>query len=541
VTFEAYKYYKNNELSGKVRMGKKTTMKPNISKSQYIKGLKCEKSLWLYRNSKKLKNEFNNSATQSLFDMGNEVGAVAQKYYKSAVTVDAPYWDTNKAVKLTEDFISKGKQIIHEATAINPNDGSYAKIDILKKVRGSDEWDLIEVKSGSSTKPDYIDDIAFQHRVFKDAGYKIRKCIVMHINSNYVRQGEVNPKRLFKQVDLTDEAKAKYDEVANNVERLNKVLALKNEPSRKEENHCSRPAVCMDTDSCWGEVPLYSVFNAFTANKANDVVRLTGSYDVGNIPPSFSLSYMKDIEVECHKNNQAHADKSKIGGFLDSLEYPLYYLDYESVMSAVPLYDGTKPYQHVPFQFSLHIQEKPEGPLKHVEYLHKENTDPREGFVKELVKSCGKKGSVIVYSQSFEEGRNKDLAKAFPKYKKELEAINSRMVDLLVPFRGRFLYHPDQAGSASLKKVLPAWTDVTYDNMDLSDGLQAMNRYRSFVEGKMNKKETKKLWKDLSSYCTKDTYAMVALIKAMSDIRTGRKKVPQVIIADNNKKPSGPK
>lgn len=519
----------------------------NLSKSQYMKGLKSERDLWEYRHRRSSKGDFNSSAKKSSDTtwtiLGKQVGAEAQRYYKGGVLVEADYRDVEAAVEMTEGFVDDGKSVIYEAAAIHPKDGSYASMDILRKVRGKDEWDLIEVKSSTRVKPEYINDLAFQYRVFSDAGYKIRSASIMHINNRYVRDGEIDPKKLFKVVDVTEKVAAKYDEVAENVARLNKMLAsekppaddrvAKFAPSVEPQQTAAKPAEDKPSQNAgieWGFGSLKRWFNRITGQAAPEVVKEAdvveapfavnpGKFKYFKDEPGFSVRYATAVEEQAHKQKQPHADAEKFGEFLDDLVYPIYYLDYETVMSPIPLYDGTRPYQQVPFQFSLHIQKTPGGELEHVEFLHQDQSDPRKAFTEALVKACGKKGSVIVYNQSFEETRNKEMAAAFPEHAKALEGINARMVDLLVPFRNRWLYHPEQEGSASLKKVLPAWTDVDYADMGIDNGADAQDLYRDFVNGNMTDAEEKELFENLIAYCEKDTYAMVALIERMEEIR----------------------
>jgi hypothetical protein len=209
-------------------------------------------------------------------------------------------------------------------------------------------------------------------------------------------------------------------------------------------------------------------------------------------------------------------DKEEIRGFLKTLIYPLYFLDYETVFPAVPLFDNTRPYQQVPFQFSLHIQQKKGGDLNHVEFLHTDSTDPRPDFIKSLIENCGDIGSVIVYNQSFESGINNQLAEDFPEYSARIDKITQRMVDLLVPFRSRWLYHPDMKGTASLKSVLPAFVpDLRYDNLAIGDGGTASVFYLSCITGNASEEEKIQIFQDLKDYCYQDTFAEVKLLDVL--------------------------
>jgi hypothetical protein len=224
----------------------------------------------------------------------------------------------------------------------------------------------------------------------------------------------------------------------------------------------------------------------------------------------------KIYEVIAHKFKREVVNEPALTQFLHGLEYPLYFLDYETVMNGIPLYEGTRPYQQVPFQFSLHVQKEPEGPLHHINFLHKERSDPRRAFAEKLIESCGEKGSVVVYYQPFESGRNSELAKDFPDLAKGLRAINRRMVDIYEPFQQRMLYDPAQNGSASLKVVLPTYTDISYEGMAIGNGEQALNEYKAFAAGyNTDPEDLERLWRALDEYCEKDTYAMVELINVL--------------------------
>ena len=223
----------------------------------------------------------------------------------------------------------------------------------------------------------------------------------------------------------------------------------------------------------------------------------------------------KVIELKAYRENQTIINKPALAEFLKSLQYPLYFLDYETISHPIPMFSGTKPYQQVPFQFSLHIQETPESLLEHKQFLHTFRTDPREEFTEKLVSVMGNSGSVIVYNQKFEEGCNDDLAEAFPQYAAQIKAINARMVDLLTPFSKRWAYHPAQCGSASIKKVLPAFTEESYEGLEIANGANASGLYLEFMQKGLPAAAKEKLWADLTAYCELDTFAMVKLLEVL--------------------------
>jgi hypothetical protein len=488
-------------------------MRPTLSKSQYVKGHQCPKALWLYRHRKDLYPKVS-AATQATFDYGNEVGILAQSYFPGGIEVISDHWDIGKAEKLTKQYIASGREVIYEATAIHPEDGSHSRIDILQKVPNTDRWNLIEVKSSTSEKAYHVDDLSLQYYVFTHAGYDIDKCLLMVIDNTYIRHGDIDSQRLFKLIEITDKVKKNQAHIVDEVNALIQMLEIKIEPDEKIGSRCNSPFECGYKDHCWGNVPKYSVFNIFGGSKGDKVVDQTNSYNIEDIPESLiPKGSNKTIDIASYKERKVHIDKDGIKNFLAQLDYPLYYLDYETVSPAIPVFEETSPYDVIPFQYSLHIRETKRGELKHLEFLHKEQSDPRRAFVESLISDCGETGSVIVYNKAFEAGRNNKLSELFPECRAALNNINERTVDLLIPFRKRLLYHPDQMGSASIKDVLPAFTDLNYKELDISDGLMASRSYQNFIEGRPVKDP--ELMTRLYEYCKRDTQAMVSLIDTL--------------------------
>lgn len=490
---------------------------PTISKSQYIKGLQCPLALWFFRNRKDLRPEID-SATQMRFDAGHEVGALAQRYFSGGVKVAENYWDIQKAVQTTQQLVAEGYETIYEATALHPINGSYSRIDILRKISNKNSWDLLEAKSSTGKKSYHIDDVAFQYYVFTSAGYKINNCYLILLNNEYVRQGEIDPLSLFKLENITKEVHTKQDSIDVETTKLCSVVEEFDEPNVEIGSRCLKPFECEYRHHCWKQAPVFSIYDVFPASKADEVFAKTKSFDVGDIPSDMLPNGLKAIDVFCHKKNTEHVEKENIQEFLGVLKYPLYFLDYETLMNAVPLYDGTRPYQQIPFQFSLHIQEAAGASPLHFEFLHKDKTDPRPAFLENLLERCGTIGSILVYNQSFELKRNQELVNVFPEFKEEIKSIDSRVIDLMEPFCKRWMYKPEQLGSHSIKNVLPVYVpELTYGVMKIRKGEDAMNGYIRFVKGQLSENETKALWSDLSQYCKMDTYAMVQLLKVLRD------------------------
>ena len=192
------------------------------------------------------------------------------------------------------------------------------------------------------------------------------------------------------------------------------MLASPDEPVVPIGDQCRSPFDCDYIPYCWQHVPAYSVYNLIRGDKLAALLA-KGILDVADIPEGFDVTQRQGIEIDAVKQNRVYADRDAIKQFLGRFEYPLYFLDYETINPAVPLFDGTRPYQNIPFQFSLHVQQSKDGPVTHTRFLHTGAGDPRPNFVKELVESCEGTGSVVVYNQTFESGVNKALAESYPK------------------------------------------------------------------------------------------------------------------------------
>ena len=482
-----------------------------ISKSQYIKGLQCQKALWIYRHRPDLAAPVT-EAQQRLFDSGHAVERLAWECFPGGVEVTDPYYEIDKAVASTLAMIDQGTTTIYEATACSPS-GAYCRIDILHKKPQEEKWDLIEIKQSTGVKDYHVDDMAFQRHVFENAGYPIGDSFLMHLNKDYVRRGPLEYDKLFVLENGNARVAAKLSELPLQLALLKKMIRTSTEPDRAVGPHCASPFACEFIHYCWQDIPETHVRRFFTCS---NLEALLGReiHDIVDVPPDLAGPKRQQILLDTHKTGKPHIDPSGIHAFLKTLQYPLYFLDYETIFPAVPLFDESSPYQQIPFQFSLHVQDAPGGSVQHIEYLHTAPTDPRPGFAAALVAACGENGSVVVYNQGFESRINRGLGALLPEYKKAFDQINARMVDLLAPFRSRTVYHPAMNGSASLKAVLPALVpELGYDGLAIADGTTASNMYLHCISEMCPEPEKMQIFADLRKYCAMDTWAEVKLVE----------------------------
>jgi hypothetical protein len=268
-----------------------------------------------------------------------------------------------------------------------------------------------------------------------------------------------------------------------------------------------------------GDVPRYSIYKLCSSDpKTIGWLEDNGIELLNDIPLDGPLSEKQLRQVEAMKSGVQHVDNEEIKNFLDALEYPLYFLDYETMSGVIPAFDGYRPYQQVPFQYSLHILDKPEAKLTHKEYLHTDNSDPVPHLLEHLQNDFGEKGSVISWYMTFEKSRNTEMGKMHPKYEKFLAGVNDRMVDLMVPFSKGWFVDKDFFGRASIKSVLPALLpEFSYKNLNISHGGQAQRVWmQTVLEGKDADKKTQ-IMADLKEYCAMDTYAMYAILNYLRE------------------------
>ncbi len=488
-----------------------------ISKSKYLAGLQCLKYFWYQINAREEipQPDFVN---QFIFNQGIQVGEYAKKLYPEGI-------DLGKIGGLKEQLI-KTFEILPERKPVFEASCSsgcvYCRVDVLVPA-DENKWDIIEVKSSTQLKEEYINDVAFQKYCFEKAGVSIRKCYITYINNQYTKRGDIDPKKLFKRTDITAEVEENLKGIENRIEEMLKIARKENSPQVFIGRHCYEPYTCPLKDKCWGFLPDNHVFNLYgNKNKSLQLYR-EGILSIEDIPGKYDLSLKQQIQLECAKTKKPEINKKEILKFIDKLQCPLYFFDFETFSTAFPLYDGTKPYQRIPFQYSIHVLDSLSGEPKHYDFLAEGLDDPREKLLSNLKGQLGDKGSIVVYYEQFEKGVLKELAEAFPEYGKWVNSILLRIVDLYKPFGNFYYYHSSQKGSASVKSVLPAITNLSYDGMEIADGLAA-SVYFLYIRGNYSieknrpgREEVERIRKSLIKYCRMDTGGMIHILRALAE------------------------
>ncbi|HOX14569.1 MAG TPA: DUF2779 domain-containing protein [Smithellaceae bacterium] len=484
-------------------------MNIRLSKTKYLNGLQCKKLLWYIYNEPEIIPQ-PDEATQAVFEQGHLVGDYAKKLFPKGIEVDHSK-SFAEGLKSTRELILKRVPIFEAALTYK---NCYARADILEPV-GEDEWNLIEVKSSTEVKDVNYPDVGFQYYVYSGAGLKIDKCYLMCIDNTYIRKGDIDPSKLFKKIDVTDEIKTSYSKmVESNVAEMVNAIASETFIETGIGTHCNDPYECPLIDRCWSFLPDRNVFLLYKNKKLPMVLIKEGILELADIPENCELNEKNQIQVDCERTGKPYIDRNKIKEFLDTIQYPAYYMDFETYASAIPMFDGSSPYQQIPFQFSVHVVKEMGAKPEHYSFLADGTNDPRPEFMAKLKKVMGTKGSVIAFNAGFEINILKKCAEVLPEYQNWVESIEARMIDLLQPFRDFAYYHPKQNGSCSLKKVLPVLTGKSYDDMEIGDGGTASREYFrvTFTEDNQDKARVRNL---LEEYCGLDTMGMVVIIEKL--------------------------
>jgi hypothetical protein len=486
----------------------------NLSKSKIIAFRQCPKRLWLEVHQPELRED--SAATQAVFKVGNQVGEIARKLYDQdgdGITINAQRDGYPKAYAQTDEYLAKADRPIFEAGLRIKGALAFADVLIPTTRGGTTSWKMVEVKSSGSVKDYHKDDIAVQSHIATASGVNLKKVSLACIDTSWVYPGDGDYQGLLYETDLTEEALSRDGEAAQWVSDAQKVVAMPSEPKIAMGDQCHAPFECGFCNYCSRELkrPEYPVnwLPSFSAKKKAQLEE-QGIDDLRQVPDRM-LNKKQRLVKEHTIAGTAYFDAAGAAADLAPHGLPAYFLDFETIMFAVPVWKGTRPYQQIPFQFSLH-RVATGGEVSRESFLDLSGGDPSLPFSKALISACGETGPVFVYNAAFEKSRIRELAKRFPNQAKGLSAIVDRIVDLLPVARARY-YNPSQCGSWSIKHVLPAAVpELTYEALPgVRDGGMAMEAFLEAIGPSINPGRKAEIRRQLEAYCRLDTYAMVRL------------------------------
>lgn len=485
-----------------------------LSKSKYCNGIQCKKMLWLDKYKSEYKEELGNN---SVLDNGNEVHEIARNLFGKNINIEFND-NLNEMVKDTKKALDNQNVVITEASFVYQD--NFCSVDILKKCK--DEYEMYEVKSSTHLKDIFVNDLSYQYYVLTKLGLNVTKAFVVIIDSSYVRKEELELNKLFKKIDCTDNIILLQNKVTENIKEINDYMKQIHEPKDDIGIKCFEPYKCPFFNYCIKDIVKPNIFDIrLMSNKKKLELYKKNKYKYQDLlNEEINNKYKEQIEYELY-NKKDKIEKKNIKAFLSKLSYPLYFLDFETFQISIPKYEGIKPYEQIPFQYSLHFYENIDGKLKHKEFLSETDIDPRRKVAEHLVQDIPKNVCVLAYNMSFEKNVIKNLANLYPDLKDHLMKIYDNINDLMIPFKNRDYYTKDMHGSYSIKYVLPALfpdeSTLDYHNLDMiHNGSEAMD---SFINlGNKTKDEQKIIRTNLLKYCYLDTYAMVKIFDKLQEV-----------------------
>ena len=482
-----------------------------LSKTRFVAGCQCLRRLYWQVHEPELAARPDASA-EAIIQQGREVGLLARQMFPGGVEVDGSC-GLDEAIRVTRELIAN-RDVPAIFEGVFEHGDVLVRVDILHRRRDG-RWRLIEVKSTSEVKDHHLEDVALQYRVVSRSGLDVASSCLAHVNRGYVFDGRnVDARRFFKIRNLTRRVERLQPKLTFHLRSEFAVLGMAQPPDIKPGKHCTDPVTCEFFDHC--NPPHTENHIGFLPRihaSAMEELEEMGIGSILEIPDDFDLTEIQRRAANCVQTGEPWYSP-ELREVLDGFVYPLYFADFETVNRAVPWFAGMRPYDHLPFQWSVHVQRQPGAEPEHYEFLATDANDPRREFIGSLCAVLHGNGSIAVYS-SFESQRLSDLAAWLPEYAERINAIQARLFDLL-PVVREHTYHPAYAGSYSIKSVLPALVpEMTYDGIEVANGQDAGLAWKSLVRGSLDCGERERIRKALLDYCGQDTFAMVRLLEVL--------------------------
>ncbi len=488
-------------------------MPQRLSKSKFMSGRQCEKRLWLEVHRQDLITH--SEEVKRLFSVGHTVNDAAHSLYADGRLIPFDHGPFAALSQTGMELANAPERTLFEATFAHED--VLVRVDILKWEK--DGYRLIEVKSATEVKDPYYADCAVQAWVLEGNGVPINRVELAHIDSSFVYGGDGDYRGLFKHHDMTDAIADLKKEIPELLAKFHETLEG-DEPDIATGPHCTEPYSCPFIPYCSEPGAEYPVTCLPRGRQVAEQLENEGIHDIRDIPPSRLHSetheWIRQVTIS-GKGQRKSADEVKEK--LNAYPYPRYYIDFETIWPAVPIWKGTSPYQQSPFQWSCHIEVEPRS-WRHAEFLDTTGESPMRPFTESLLEAVGESGPIFVYNQGFEGGRLKEMAERFPDLQSAIFKVLNRLVDLL-PITRKHYYHPDMHGRWGLKEVLATIAPaLDYGNLgEVQEGGDAGTAYLEMIHPKTPPARAQKLANDLRAYCERDTEAMIALVQFLS---TGR-------------------
>ena len=496
-----------------------------LSKSDYMLYLRHPAWLWLKKHEKHRLPPVDEN-TQAMFDAGHKFESYAERLFPEGVKLGFNnYQEYKNLVQKTRDTLNNGTKTVFQGRFEAA--GITCIVDVLDRV-DDNTFDLLEIKSSTKVKPEHEYDLAFQLGVLEKSGIAIRNVSIVHVNNEYIRDGEIEPQKICSVTDVTGAVNRLGQITKDQIQEAFQVLQSEAIPdiSPRYVNHLNISNTSWFQD--WLEVykalnpdiDEYSIYHLSYPN-SEQIGKLedAGVEFIQDVPEEYSLRPKQQAQIQTTRSNQRIIEIEKIKEFINDFVLPLYFFDYETLSDVIPFFDGMKPYKDYPFQYSLHIIREPGEQVEHKEYLHQDNSNPMPGLLEQLTKDIGSTGTILAWNMGYEKGINQTMAELYPRHKELLENINDRMDDLMLPFSKMWLVDKNFFGSASLKYVLPVMVpELSYKDLKVQDGLYARRLWTQTILENRYQDHKEEILAALSAYCTLDTFAMVRILEELKQV-----------------------
>ena len=508
--------YNQLRNAGRFEPAREVPMPFALSKSRYCSAVQCPKMLWM---KKYMPEQFDESVmNDTVLETGNEVGDLAMGLFGKYVEV--PFGDLSEMTRITDRLIQENTPVICEASFAF--EGLFCSVDILKNL-GEGKVELYEVKSSTGPHPIYEDDICYQVYVLKKLGFHVKKACLVYLDRGYERIGDLDIQKLFAVQDYSRTVSKKLPEVEARIAFLKQYMEQKEEPEQELGEQCFSPYACGFYHYCGRHLPVPNVFDLRRVQLRTRIkLYRQGSVSFEDLSRAEGVPEAALMQVRHELEDLPdHVEPENIRTFLEMIQYPLYFLDFETFQPAVPVYDHTHPYDQIPFQYSLHYQKKKGGRLYHREFLAEPLGDPRRKLAEQLCQDIPEGACVLAYNMAFEKTRIRELAALYPDLSDHLLSIHANMKDLIVPFQKRWFYNRAMKGSHSIKYVLPALypddPQLDYQSLDgVHNGAEASFAFTKMQ--KMDPSELSQYRQYLLKYCGLDTLAMVKVLEKLYEV-----------------------
>jgi len=487
-----------------------------LTKSNYLLGLQCAKLLWVKTHDKTRIPDPDEFAMYR-FGVGDEMEKIAKSIFSGGIEI--PHEDFLENLRLSEEYLKERIPLFEPSFKFGQ---LFSRADVLVPI-GEDEWDIVEIKSATKVKEINVHDVSFQKYIYENCGLKIRKCFLMHINRAYIRKEEIEPEKFFTLSDISSEVKNISEKLEERIAKMLEIINSEKEPGYEIGGHCSNPYECPMKKECWADLPggnileFYRKMRIQTFNLGNE-----GQIKINKVSDYFKKNFNPfQKQVLATKEGEGYENRV-LGKFLDSLKYPIYYLDLQTINPALPKFKFMKPYKKIPYQFSLHIQKSKVSSVEHVSFLSDGKSDPRLLFLQILKENLGDSGTILVYDKTKDGGILKDLAWNFPMHRGWIEkSVLNRIKDLWGLFENFHFFDVEDKIPLSIKYRIPKFGELKHEDLEIEDSETRGLLYEKFVHSGLEDEGVVEIKKHLRKKSREETLSMINVIDVLWRILEG--------------------